>query len=59
MARTIERYATTEQVAEFLNKPLSWVHNNAGPRGIPRYKIGNHWRFKLSEVAGWVEAQSG
>lgn len=52
----IEKYATTEEVAEFLNKPVSWVHHSAGPRGIPRYKVGNHWRYKLSEVARWVES---
>lgn len=51
----MERYATTEEVADLLNKPTTWVYNNAGPRGIPRYKIGNHWRYRLSEVASWVE----
>jgi hypothetical protein len=53
----VESYATTDETAEFLKKPNSWMHNNAGPRGIPRYKVGNHWHYKLSEVAEWVEAQ--
>jgi hypothetical protein len=52
---TIERYSNTEDVANFLKKPLSWVHHNAGPKGIPRYRVGNQWRYKLSEVAEWVE----
>jgi len=52
---TYETYATTEEVAAFLNKPQSWVFQNAGPRGIPRYKVGNQWRYRLSEVAAWVE----
>lgn len=53
-----ERFATTEEVADFLKKPASWVYHNAGPRGIPRYKVGNHWRYRLSEVALWVENRS-
>lgn len=54
----IEGFATTEEVADFLNKPLTWVYGNAGPRGIPRYRVGNHWRYRLSEVAAWVETHS-
>lgn len=54
-AATIEQYVTTEEVAEFLGKPASWLHHRAGPLGIPRRKIGQHWRYKLSEVAQWVE----
>jgi len=59
MARTtIEAYATTEEVADFLNKPLSWLHHTAGPLGIPRRKIGNQWRYRLSEVEAWVEGRA-
>jgi excisionase family DNA binding protein len=54
---TVEPYVTTEQVAEFIGKPMSWVYNCAGPAGIPRHKLGNHWRYRLSEVAAWLEAR--
>jgi hypothetical protein len=56
-ATTLEAFVSTEDVAAFLGKPLSWVFNNAGPLGIPRYKIGNHYRYRLSEVAKWVTEQ--
>ncbi len=53
--KTLEAFSSTEAVAEFLGKPVSWVHNNAARTGLPRYKVGNHWRYRLSEVARWVE----
>jgi len=52
---TKEAFATTEDVAEYLSRPASWVHNNAGRLGLPRYKVGNHYRYLLSEVAAWVQ----
>ena len=52
-----EPFVTTDEVAAYLSKPASWVHNNAGPLGLPRYKIGNHYRYLLSEIARWVEGQ--
>lgn len=53
-----ERFATTDEVAIYLNKPTSWVHNNAARLEIPRYKVGNQYRYQLSEVARWVKARS-
>lgn len=50
-----EPFVDTAAVAEFLGKPRSWIHNNAARLGIPRRRVGNHWRFRLSEVAAWVE----
>jgi excisionase family DNA binding protein len=52
---TIERWVTTDEVATYLSKPPSWLHNNAARLGIPRSKVGKHYRYKLSEVAAWVE----
>jgi excisionase family DNA binding protein len=57
MGTTTERFVSTEEAAELLGKPVSWLRNNAGPLGIPRYHLGNHWRFRLSEVAEWVEGK--
>jgi excisionase family DNA binding protein len=52
---TMEAFATTEDVANYLSKPPSWLHNNAARLGIPRYKVGKQYRYKISEVAAWVE----
>ncbi len=53
--REQEPFATTEDVAEYLSKPASWVHNNAARLGLPRYRMGNQYRYRLSEIAAWVE----
>ena len=57
MEKTKEKFVTTDEAAEYLHKPTSWLHNNAGRLRIPRYKVGNQWRYRLSEIAEWVEAQ--
>jgi predicted DNA-binding transcriptional regulator AlpA len=52
-----EPYVSTQEVADFLGKPRSWLFNNAERYGVPRYRIGNQWRYLLSEVAAWLEAK--
>ncbi|WP_169309981.1 helix-turn-helix domain-containing protein [Aeromicrobium marinum] len=53
-----EPFCDTEEAAAFLHKPPSWVYANAGRLRIPRYKVGNHWRYRLSELASWVESHA-
>lgn len=54
---TTERFVTTEQAAEFLGKPVSWLYNSAGRLGIPRHRLGRQYRYRLSELADWLERQ--
>lgn len=51
-----ERLVGTEEVAEFLGRPRSWIHDNQARLEIPRIKVGQQFRYRLSEVAEWVEA---
>jgi len=51
-----EPWVTTEDVARHLGKPVSWIYNNAHRLGIPRVKIGNQLRYRLSEVDDWAES---
>lgn len=55
---TFERWVTIQEVADYLIKPTSWMYNNMERLNIPRYKVGNHYRFRLSEVAAWVEGNA-
>lgn len=55
MDRQTEPYVGTQAAADFLDKPRSWLFNNAERLGVPRYRIGNQWRFRLSELAAWME----
>jgi len=52
-----ESWVGTEQVAEHLGKPVSWLYQNAERLGIPRRRLGNHLRFRLSEVDAWLSEQ--
>lgn len=54
----IERWVDLDTVAEFLGKPAGWVYANQKRLGIPRSKLGNQWRYRLSEVNGWLESQA-
>jgi hypothetical protein len=54
LVSTTEPFVTTERVADFIGKPQSWIHNNAGRVGLPRYRVGKQYRYRLSEVATWV-----
>jgi excisionase family DNA binding protein len=53
-----EALATTAEVAAYLSKPESWIHDNAGRLEIPRFKVGTQYRYRLSEVEAWVNARS-
>lgn len=57
MPERTEPLATTAEVAAYLNKPESWVYDNAARLDIPRFKVGAHYRYRLSEVERWVETR--
>ena len=52
-----EKLMTTEDLAAYLQKPRSWVHDNQARLEIPRFKIGHQYRYRLSEVEAWVEGR--
>jgi excisionase family DNA binding protein len=56
---SVEPWVGTDQVAEWLGKPSSWLYNNAERLGIPRVRIGNQYRYKLSQVDAWLGAGEG
>lgn len=51
-----ERLMTSKEVAEFLQVPVStihqWRYRNTGPKG---FRVGKHVRFKRSDVEAWIE----
>lgn len=53
----IEPWVKTRDAAEFLGKPESWLHNNADRVGIPRRKLANQWRYKISQLDEWLNEQ--
>lgn len=53
----MEEYITAGEAAQYLNISANtlrkWISEN---RGIPAYKMGNQWRFKISELDEWIRS---
>ena len=52
------RWITLKEAAAHLNVSTSYLYQKGDSVGIPRYKIGNKFRYKLSELDAWVQSQS-
>jgi excisionase family DNA binding protein len=51
---------TTEDVAEILKVPVSWVYERTRRRGldrIPGFRLGKYWRFREADVLAWLDRQ--
>lgn len=51
-----EPWVAVEEVAEHLGVAKESVYRWIESRGLPAHKIGRLWKFKLTEVDGWVRA---
>jgi excisionase family DNA binding protein len=51
---TMRKLLTSEQVADKLGKPVSWVYNNLRLERIPFIKLGNQYRFVDEEIDAWI-----
>lgn len=52
------RWITLKEAAAHLNVSTSFLYQRGEKAGIPRYKIGNKFRYKLSELDAWVQSQN-
>ncbi len=51
-------WITLKEAAAHLNVSTSYLYQKGDSVGIPRYKIGNKFRYKLSELDSWVMGQN-
>jgi excisionase family DNA binding protein len=51
-----EPWVSLEEVARHLGVAKDSIYRWIDGRGLPAHKIGRLWKFKLSEVDGWVLA---
>lgn len=49
--------ASHKEAAEYLRKPESWLYHEGERLGVPRYKIGNQWRYRFTELDEWIDRQ--
>jgi excisionase family DNA binding protein len=52
-----EPWVSVEDVAKHLGVAKDSVYRWIEGRKLPAHKIGRLWKFKLSEVDGWVRAE--
>lgn len=53
----IDKMMTTEEVAKYFGKNTSWVRTAVLNLGIPHYKLGKQYRFKIHEIEEWLKKQ--
>lgn len=50
---------TIEQLATYLNVPLSSLYKLAQEGRIPCQKVGRHWRFRKETIDRWLDKKMG
>ena len=57
MARSTEAAMTVRDVAAYLNVDEKTVYRLSQRGKLPGFKVAGHWRFKRSDLDGWIEQQ--
>ena len=52
----VEKWSTLKEVQEHLGVGRETILPWISLRGMPAYKVGRLWKFKLSEVDDWVRS---
>lgn len=53
------RILTIREVAEYLKVTERTIYRLAAAKKIPAFKVGGTWRFRTSDIDGWIASQSG
>ena len=53
-----ESVMTVQEVAAYLRVNQRTVYRLAVGRKLPGFKVGATWRFKRTDIDGWITAQS-
>lgn len=49
-----ERYMSVAELSDMLGVPKSWVYSRTAADEIPHVKLGHYVRFRMSEIAEWL-----
>lgn len=52
----VENWVTMKEVQTYLGVRRETITGWISRRGLPAYKVGRLWKFKLSEVDDWVRS---
>ena len=53
----VEPFISSEEVCRILGVSRGWLYGEARGGKFPSYKFGSAWKFRLSEIKAWAEAQ--
>ena len=51
-----ERWLSVEEIATHLGVSKETIYRWVDKNKVPAHKVGRQWKFKVSEVDGWVTA---
>ena len=51
------RWITLKEAAAHLSVSPSWLYQKGELAGIPRKKIGNKYRYQISELDAWMRGE--
>lgn len=54
---TDDKIMTVRQVAEYLKLTEKTTYKLVSEGKIPGFKVGGSWRFRESEIDGWIKKQ--
>src|SRR5437870_12098628 len=52
-----ETFLTTEEVLEYLQVNLRTVYRLIKAGKIPAVRVGRQWRFRKTDIDGWLDSQ--
>jgi excisionase family DNA binding protein len=53
-----DRVLTIPEAAAHIRMSEDWTYRAARQGDLPAFKIGRNWRFRMSDLNAWVEAQT-
>ncbi|MCB1636299.1 MAG: helix-turn-helix domain-containing protein [Xanthomonadales bacterium] len=51
-----ERWVSVEQIAEHLGVTRDSIYRWIDRKGLPAHRVGRLWKFKATEVDGWIRS---
>jgi excisionase family DNA binding protein len=59
MTHQSERWISLKEAATHLNVSPSWLYQKGPSAKVPRARIGNKYRYQVSQLDAWMNSQSG
>lgn len=51
----MEKLMTTQELAEMLNVPLTWIYERTRKKELPTIKLGRYCMFRIKDIEAFLE----